>query len=64
MNVDNDEKFNSLKKLAQQAARTMHAGAMLVCGSETAPQILLYGEDFLNGKEEIDKGVAEEEGED
>jgi len=61
MNVDSDEKFESLKKVAQQAARTMHAAAMLLCPGETPPQILLYGEDFLNGREEIEKATGGEE---
>jgi len=61
MNVDNDEKFETLKKLAQKAARTMHAGAMLVLAGQTPPEILLYGEDFLNGREEIESAVGKED---
>lgn len=61
MNVDDAQRFETLKKAAQKAARELHATAMLVCGGETPPQILLYGEDFINGKEEIAK--TKDEGE-
>jgi len=53
-NVENAEVFNQVKKAAQRAARELHATAMLICGGETPPQIMLYGEDFINGKKELD----------
>ena len=59
MNVDTDEKFESLKKVAKKAARTMHGAAMLVLAGDTPPQILLYGEDFISGREEIED-ISEE----
>jgi len=60
VNVDDDKKFNSIKKAAQKAARQLHAQAMLVCAGDTPPQILLYGEDFINGRKEIEAGSDEE----
>lgn len=60
MNVPNEEVFNTVKKAAQRAARELHATAMLVCPGDTPPQILLYGEDFLTGKEEIEKADADD----
>jgi hypothetical protein len=54
MNVKDNDQFEAVKKAAQRAARELHATAMLICGSDTPPQIMLYGEDFLNGKKELD----------
>jgi hypothetical protein len=61
MNVDDPEKFESLKKVAQRAARTMHGAAMLILGSQTPPKVILYGEDFINGIEEIESAVGTDE---
>lgn len=61
VNVDDPVKFESIKKAVQRAARALHAQAMLVCAGDSPPQILLYGEDFIQGKKEIDAGAAEDE---
>jgi hypothetical protein len=58
--VDDDKKFAAIKKAAQLAAKQLHAQAMLVCDSATPPQIILYGEDFINGKKEIEATTDEE----
>lgn len=57
--VDDEVKFNAIKKAAQAAARQLHAQAMLVCGGDTPPQIILYGEDFINGKKELEGGTQD-----
>lgn len=61
VNVDDPVKFEALKKAAQGAARILHAQAMLVCASDSPPQILIYGEDFISGKKEIEAGTADED---
>jgi hypothetical protein len=53
MNVDDEEKYESLKKVAKKAARTLHGAAMLVLAGQTPPDIIIYGEDFINGREEL-----------
>lgn len=57
--VDDEEKFNAIKRAAQSAARQLHAQAMLVCAADSPPQIILYGEDFINGKKEIEEGAPD-----
>lgn len=52
--VKDADMYETLKKAAQRAARELHATAMLVCATDTPPQIMLYGEDFLNGKKELE----------
>ena len=59
VDVDDPKKFDAIKKAAQIAARQLHAQAMLVCAGQTPPQILLYGEDFINGKKEIETAVED-----
>lgn len=61
MNVDSAEKFDSLQKAIARAARTVHAQAMLVLSGTTPPLILIYGEDFLKGREEIDVMAGDDE---
>lgn len=53
MNVDSDEKLEQMKIAVARAARSLHGKAMLVLGSQTPPQVLIYGEDFLHGQQEI-----------
>jgi hypothetical protein len=55
INVDDPAKFEAIKKATQQAARQLHAQAMLVCAADTPPQIIIYGEDFISGKKEIEQ---------
>ena len=59
VNVDDPLKFEALKKAAQASARMLHAQAMLVCAGDSPPQILIYGEDFISGKKEIEAGAEE-----
>lgn len=61
INIPDEAVFNVVKEAAKRAARELHAAAMLVCPGETPPQILLYGEDFLSGKEDITKSLTEDE---
>lgn len=55
--VDDPAKFEAVKKATQSAARQLHAQAMLVCAADSPPQIIIYGEDFIHGKKEIDAGT-------
>jgi hypothetical protein len=39
----------------------LHAQATIVCAGQSPPQIILYGEDFIYGKKEIELGADDEE---
>lgn len=66
-NVEDTERLLAIRKALQAAGRQLHAAAMLICGGEekdNEPEIILYGEDFSEGREEIaaqDKGTLEEQ---
>jgi len=52
-NVDDNEKMLALRKALQNAGRQLHASAMLIVGTNPEPEIILFGEDFTEGKDEI-----------
>jgi hypothetical protein len=54
INVDDPKKLEAVKKATSRAASTLHGQAMLICGGTTPPQIVIYGEDWKMGKQEID----------
>ena len=53
-NVDDPEKLLAMRKALQNAGRQLHAAAMLICGSNPEPEIILFGEDFTEGKTDIE----------
>jgi len=59
--VDDEAKFEAIKKAARMAAKQQHAQAMLVCAADSPPQIMLYGEDFINGKKEIEQSSKDDD---
>ncbi len=52
-NIDTDDRMVAIRKALQEAGRTLHAKSLLICGSEPMPEILLYGEDFVEGRTDI-----------
>ena len=54
VDVDDPKKFDAVKQALKKAGRTLHAQALLICAGQSPPQIILYGEDFVMGKKEIE----------
>lgn len=58
--VDTDERMKALRQAVQAAGRTLVAKATLICNG-TEPEIVLYGEDFAEGKDDINLDEGENE---
>lgn len=55
-NVDDPERLLAVRRALQAAGRQLHASAMLICKGEDRdndPEIILYGEDFAQGRDDI-----------
>jgi hypothetical protein len=53
MNIDDPKKIEVIKNAVHQAAMNLHAKAVLVCGDGIPPKLVVWGEDFLHGRQEI-----------
>lgn len=51
--VDSQERMQAITEALQRAGRQLHADVMLIVGDQAPPEIMLYGEDFVEGKQEI-----------
>ncbi len=52
-NVDDPERLKAVRQAVQTAGQELHAAVVLICGEQTEPEIVLYGEDFREGKVEM-----------
>jgi hypothetical protein len=55
--VDSADRMQAMVEAVQAAGRQLHAAATLICGDATPPKIMLYGEDFVEGKTDIKLGT-------
>jgi hypothetical protein len=53
-NVDDPDKLKELHKALQECGQQLYAMTILICGETVEPEITLFGEDFAEGKVEID----------
>lgn len=60
-NIDDKERLLAIRRSLQQAGRDLHAAAKLICGDSCDPEIILFGEDFADGKADIELGSHEED---
>jgi hypothetical protein len=55
--VDSADRMQALIEAVQAAGRQLHAAATLICGDHAPPEIMLYGEDFVEGRTDIKLGA-------
>lgn len=58
--VDSADRMQALTEALQAAGRQLHAAATLICSDAAPPEIMLYGEDFVEGKQDIPIGEGHE----
>jgi len=51
--IDSAERMKAITEALQVAGRQLHASAMLIAGDNPPPEIMLYGEDFVEGRTDI-----------
>lgn len=51
--IDSHERMKAITEALQEAGRQLHAAAMLIAGDNPPPEIMLYGEDFIEGRTDI-----------
>jgi hypothetical protein len=55
--IDSNDRMQAIVEAVQEAGRQLHAAATLICGDASPPKIMLYGEDFSEGKTDIKLGA-------
>lgn len=60
-NVDDPEKLDAITKSLQEAGRGLLAATVLITGATPAPEIILYGEDFADGRVDVPLGAEEDD---
>jgi hypothetical protein len=61
-NTDNPEHFSTIKEIMKRSCQEVFATLMIVAGSNvTKPDIKLFSDDFVMGREELDTKMKETE---
>jgi hypothetical protein len=54
MNVDTPERMEAVRTAMRRVAKQAFAACILICGDDPVPEIIVYQDDFENGRVDYD----------